>query len=76
MFSLGDYVVRLSYKKDILFRITYISPNQIARLKGVSYRVVADAPLADLELAESMRYTSKEDHIMSAIESSVQSIIK
>ena len=76
MFTVGDYVVRLSYKRDILFRITYISPNQTARLKGISYRVVADAPLADLELAEGMRYTSKEDSVMSTIENTVQTIIK
>lgn len=76
MFTVGDYVVRLSYKKDILFRVTYISPNQMVRLKGVSYRVVADAPIADLELAEGMRYTSKEDSIMATIENTVQNIIK
>lgn len=76
MFTVGDYVVRLSYKKDILFRVTYISPNQMARLKGVSYRVVADAPLADLELAEGMRYTSKEDNVMTTIENTIQTIMK
>lgn len=76
MFTVGDYVVRLSYERDILFRITYISPNQMARLKGVSFRVVADAPLADLELAEGMRYTSKEDSVMNTIENTVQTIIK
>lgn len=76
MFTVGDYVVRLSYKKDILFRITYISPNQMARLKGVSYRVIADAPLSDLELAEGMRLTNKEDSVMNTIESTIQTIIK
>lgn len=76
MFTVGDYVVRLSYKRDILFRITYISPNQTARLKGISYRIVADAPLSDLELAEGMRYTSKEDSVMNTIENTVQTIIK
>lgn len=76
MFAVGDYVVRLSYKKDILFRVTYISPNQMARLKGVSYRVVADAPIADLELAEGMRYTSKEDNVMTTIENTIQTIMK
>lgn len=76
MFTVGDYVVRISYKRDILFRITYISPNQMVRLKGISYRIVADAPLADLELAEGMRYTSKEDSIMNTIENTVQTIIK
>lgn len=76
MFTVGDYVVRLSYKGDILFRITYISPTQIARLKGVSFRIVADAPLSDLEPADGMRYTSKEDGVMNKIEEAVQTIMK
>lgn len=76
MLNIGDYVVRLSYNRDILFRITYISPNQIARLKGVSYRVVADAPISDLELSVGMRYTNEESSIMSTIESTVEKIMK
>lgn len=76
MFTVGDYVVRISYNRDILFRITYISPNQAARLKGVSYRVIADAPLSDLELVEGMRYTSQEDSVMNTIDTTVQGIIK
>lgn len=76
MFNIGDYVVRISYKRDILFRITYISPNQIARLKGVSYRVIADAPLSDLELADGMRYTVKEDSIINTVNNTVKEIIK
>lgn len=76
MFSVGDYVVRLSYKKDILFRITYIAPNQIARLKGVSYRVIADAPLSDLEQVDNMRLTTQEDSIMNIIDHTVEDILK
>lgn len=76
MFNIGDYVVRLSYQKDILFRITYIGPNQIARLKGVSYRVVADAPISDLEHADNMRFTSREDTIMTMVNQTVDQIIK
>lgn len=76
MFTVGDYVVRISYNRDILFRITYISPNQSARLKGVSYRVIADAPLSDLELLEGMRYTLQEDSVMNTVDSTVQTIIK
>ncbi len=76
MLGIGDYVVRLSYGKDIMFRITYILPNQLARLKGVSYRIIADAPLSDLELVEGMRYTTKEDSVMNAIDNTVQNIIK
>ena len=76
MFSIGDYVVRISYDKDILFRITYIAPNQIARLKGVYYRVIADAPISDLESAQGMRYTMREENIMAAIDNTVAVIIK
>lgn len=76
MFSVGDYVVRLSYRKDILFRITYISQNQMARLKGISYRVIADAPLSDLELAEGMRLTNQETNIMNMVQENVEKIIR
>lgn len=76
MFAPGDYVVRLSYNKDIMFRIAYILPNQAARLKGVSYRIVADAPLSDLEIVDKMRYTSQEDNVMNAIDDTVQKILK
>ncbi len=76
MFNIGDYVVRLSYNKDILFRVTYISPNQIARLKGVSYRVIADAPISDLELSIGMRYTNEENSIMNTVEATIDKIMK
>ncbi len=76
MLSVGDYVIRISYGGDILFRITYISPNQIARIKGVSYRVVADAPISDLELSMGMRYTKDEDNIMTTIEKNIEKIKK
>ena len=75
MFSIGDYVTRKSYNRDILFRITYITPNQIARLKGVSYRVIADAPISDLVSASDMRYTIKEDSIMALVEKNVNDIL-
>ncbi len=76
MLSVGDYVVRVSYGGDILFRITYISPNQIARINGVSYRVVADAPISDLELSMGMRYTKDENNIMTTIEKNIEKIKK
>lgn len=76
MLSIGDYVVRVSYNRDIMFRIAYISSNQIARLKGVSYRIIADAPLNDLEQVEGMRLTSQEDTIMSTVDQTVEKILK
>lgn len=49
----GDYVVRKSYGKDIVFRIQTITLSQ-AILRGVEMRLLADAPLADLELVQGM----------------------
>ena len=76
MFKMGDYVVRKSYGKDILFRIIKILPNDIANLLGVSYRISADAPLEDLERAEGMRYTDREDTTMINAENNVKEILE
>lgn len=75
MFKIGDYVVRKSYGKDILFRIVNIFPNDIAALLGVSFRISADAPLEDLERAEGMRYTEREDSTMTTVENNVKTIL-
>ena len=52
----GDIVVRKSYNKDIIFRITGFSKDdknvKMAILKGVAFRLIADAYLDDLELVE------------------------
>ena len=55
-FKKGDYVVRISYGKDVIFEITKIvktsNQKQFAILKGISERIVADSDLEDLELIE------------------------
>ena len=52
--KIGDIVTRKSYNKDIIFRIVGFnidSKNEkIAIIKGVAFRVIADAYLDDLEL--------------------------
>ena len=52
--KVGDIVARKSYNKDIVFKITDIIVDQngkkIAILKGVAFRIIADAELSDLEL--------------------------
>ena len=49
----GDIVARKSYNKDIIFKIIAFSVDEnnqkIALLKGIAFRVVADAYLDDLE---------------------------
>ncbi|WP_199623881.1 sporulation peptidase YabG [Paenibacillus alkalitolerans] len=47
--NLGDYVVRISYGKDVVFRIQGFTEKRLAVLKGVQYRLLADAPIDDLE---------------------------
>lgn len=46
----GDLVIRKSYGGDILFKIQEIRSIQ-AVLRGVDVRLLADAPVADLEIA-------------------------
>ena len=54
--KIGDIVTRKSYNKDIIFRITGFSIDnkneKIAILKGVAFRVIADAYLDDLEIVK------------------------
>jgi spore coat assembly protein len=46
--KLGDYVVRKSYGGDVVFRVQELW-SQVAVLKGAQYRLLADAPVDDLE---------------------------
>lgn len=51
--KIGDIVARKSYNKDIVFKIMGFSidenDNKIALLKGVAFRIIADAYVEDLE---------------------------
>lgn len=52
----GDYVSRISYGGDILFivdRIIKVENQRIAILKGLTIRIEATAPLADLEIVNN-----------------------
>jgi spore coat assembly protein len=47
----GDLVTRRSYGGDVIFRIQAIEA-RLAVLRGVDYRLLADAPLTDLSVVE------------------------
>lgn len=47
----GDLVTRKSYGGDVIFRI-HSMEMRLAILRGVDYRLLADAPLADLSVVE------------------------
>ena len=55
----GDIVGRISYGKDILFTVEKIiktnTESPIVILKGITHRIVADAPITDLELIQRNR---------------------
>lgn len=55
----GDIVARISYGKDIIFKIDRIiklkDKSCYAILKGVTVRIEADAPLSDIEKVENKR---------------------
>lgn len=50
--KLGDLVVRKSYGGDVMFRIADMA-GQAAVLRGTDYRLLADAPLFDLEQVDN-----------------------
>ena len=50
-FKIGDYVTRESYNNDIVFIITDII-DEIAILKGFNVRLIANAPLTDLNICD------------------------
>lgn len=72
-FKEGDIVGRKSYGSDILFSITKINREHVL-LKGLDYRLLADAPLADL-LSPSLKkkrvqknnFREKEKHCLRRI---------
>ncbi len=75
---IGDIVVRKSYDKDIIFRITGFEIDQnnqkIAILKGLAYRIIADSLIEDLEKVNL--YDSKETLINKNVESILYKSIK
>ncbi|MDA3733293.1 sporulation peptidase YabG [Niameybacter massiliensis] len=73
--AVGDYVVRISYNRDVLFKVLEIRPDGIVKLKGISYRIIADAPIEDLELAGGMRFTNKENDLMEKIQQTVKNLV-
>ena len=53
--KIGDIVVRKSYKKDVTFKIIDIKEKNGKEniiLKGINIRIIADADIEDLDMAE------------------------
>ena len=76
----GDIVGRISYNKDILFYVDRIikgsNGNFYAILKGVKYRIEADAPLDDLVKIEKEQIETEKRGIETKIKKRVSKATK
>lgn len=67
MFNVGDLVTRNSYGNDTLFKIIEIK-DDVAILKGVNVRLLADSPLDDLKLgADDEKKSENDDEVVDII---------
>ena len=77
----GDIVGRISYGKDILFYVDRIIKSEhtgksFAILKGIHYRIEADAPIEDLEKIEREEIETEKRGIESKIEERLNILAK
>lgn len=76
----GDIVGRNSYGKDILFVVEKIIKNSrneyIAILKGVTLRIVADAPLEDLTVIEKERIANNMRSLETKLQNRINRCVK
>lgn len=76
----GDIVTRKSYGHDVIFRVKAVYENKegkkIAVLKGVDVRLMADAPLADLEQIIEIDYSRYRNENMLQNNTKVKSLLE
>ena len=76
--NIGDTVVRKSYGKDITFKIMDIKDTDtgtVYTLKGINLRVIADAPVEDLEKVAENSLGEKEKLLTRKVNSSIKNIL-
>lgn len=77
---IGDIVARKSYGCDVLFKVTDIKKvgnESIVTLKGITYRIEADAPESDLVIQSRNKveeYTRRIDRNVEIVEKKVKQI--
>ncbi len=67
----GDVVARLSYGEDVLFRVVRLfelDGTQCALLRGVSLRLLADAPTSDLVLVQAKERSNLKELLRGALQ--------
>ena len=72
---IGDIVARKSYGYDVFFKVVDIRSDgteNIVTLKGISYRIQADAPESDLELQSDRRINEYRDKCDKSVEKAIR----
>ncbi len=75
--KIGDIVARKSYGYDVFFKIVdikTIKDEKILTLKGISYRIEADAPEGDVELQPEQKVREYRDKCYRAAEKQTRDI--
>jgi spore coat assembly protein len=78
VFKVGDIVARKSYGNDILFKVVEIKKSgkeNMVTLKGINYRIEADAPESDLALQSDRYISENNERFCRAIEKKCQEAI-
>ena len=71
----GDLVVRISYGGDIIFKIQEVTPQRVL-LKGVEFRLLADAPMHDLTAISEAGVQSIHRFIHTKVNESMRRVIQ
>ena len=75
---IGDIVVRKSYDKDVTFKIIDVKEvdgKTIYILKGISIRIIADSPEADLEPVDVDFIGEKEKILNSRVNEAIKKAV-
>lgn len=66
MFKLNDYVSRISYNHDIIFKITSIKDDEVI-IEGIEHRLIATASVSDLVLVDKEEVVIQEKKALNRI---------
>ena len=66
MFKLNDYVSRISYNHDIIFKITSIKDDEVI-IEGIEHRLIATASISDLVLVDKEEVVIQEKKALNRI---------
>lgn len=79
MLKVGDIVGRKSYNSDILFKVVEIKNvdgKEVAVLRGICYRLEADAPASDLVLQPESNVREYNEKVNDKVNTKMRNIVQ